>query len=420
MLAQHGVASDAELIRLKMGEFLMPGFIDTHIHAPQAPILAGMFGQEHELLDWLSEVTFPMESRFSDVGFARRAYKSIIRRTIDYGSTTCCYYGTLHLESTKALAEIVHAYGQRAFVGKCNMDQNSPDYYIEPSAEASLAATRELIAHIRAIPRTHSALVQPILTPRFAMSARLRCSPGSRAAASDPALAIQTHISETSPRSCLRSSSSPRNPSPRTRTRSRYAGLWDCTSSRRSGDPQGSEGRREPLPDEQLQPAQRVHQGRHAPRSRIKVGLGTDVSGGFSPSVLAAIQHASMCSKVVAMQNPPADGTGSRFTNRPLPVATLLHLATLGGAEVCNLESRIGSLAPGKAFDALVSACAQTRVTPRFGRRPGHGARRTRERRRARRRRRREDGEKELEECWNGSCFVGMIATLGRCTSRGG
>lgn len=35
-------------------------------------------------------------------------------------------------------------------------------------------------------------------------------------------------------------------------------------------------------------------------------------------------------------------------------MATLLHLATLGGAQVCCLENRIGSFAAGKSFDALI------------------------------------------------------------------
>lgn len=43
-----------------------------------------------------------------------------------------------------------------------------------------------------------------------------------------------------------------------------------------------------------------------------------------------------------------------KFTNKRLGVATLLYLATKGGAEVCCLQDRIGSFEPGKAFDALV------------------------------------------------------------------
>ncbi|KAH9906573.1 uncharacterized protein BXZ73DRAFT_84838 [Epithele typhae] len=49
----------------------------------------------------------------------------------------------------------------------------------------------------------------------------------------------------------------------------------------------------------------------------VKVGLGTDVSGGFSPSMLAVVQHASMCAKVVAAAGPPPAHT--TFTDRQLP-----------------------------------------------------------------------------------------------------
>ena len=40
--------------------------------------------------------------------------------------------------------------------------------------------------------------------------------------------------------------------------------------------------------------------------------------------------------------------------NKQLPLATLFYLATAGGADVCNLSHRIGSLEPKKDFDALV------------------------------------------------------------------
>jgi guanine deaminase len=99
------------------------------------------------------------------------------------------------------------------------------------------------------------------------------------------------------------------------------------------------------------------------------------VSGGFSPSILTAVQHASMCSKTLSFQSatpakpkPPTSSapsqpqaqssstSNSTFAGKQLPVATLLYLATLGGAHVCALESRIGSFAPGKAFDALVAS----------------------------------------------------------------
>ena len=92
----------------------------------------------------------------------------------------------------------------------------------------------------------------------------------------------------------------------------------------------------------------------------LKVGLGTDVSGGFSPSILTAVQHASIASKVVAMQHPPSPHSSkdksTTFASRQLPIATLLYLATQGGADVCDISARTGSLEPGKAFDALVAS----------------------------------------------------------------
>lgn len=82
------------------------------------------------------------------------------------------------------------------------MDRKCPDYYVEPSAEVSIRDTRALISHIRSLPSPSASqdtlpLVQPILTPRFAIS----CTPDlltslGELASSDPSLHIQTHVSE--------------------------------------------------------------------------------------------------------------------------------------------------------------------------------------------------------------------------------
>jgi cytosine/adenosine deaminase-related metal-dependent hydrolase len=42
-------------------------------------------GMQYELLQWLEKITFPMESKFSDVDFAQRTYASAVRRIIDSG-----------------------------------------------------------------------------------------------------------------------------------------------------------------------------------------------------------------------------------------------------------------------------------------------------------------------------------------------
>jgi guanine deaminase len=75
------------------------------------------------------------------------------------------------------------------------MDRNSPDDYVEPTVTDSIDATHALIAHIRSFPQPR--LVEPVLTPRFAISCSdsLLSALGDIARA-DPSLPIQTHISE--------------------------------------------------------------------------------------------------------------------------------------------------------------------------------------------------------------------------------
>lgn len=68
--------------------------------------------------------------------------------------------------------------------------------------------------------------------------------------------------------------------------------------------------------------------------------------------MLTAVQHASVASKLATLHHPcPSDKV---FASKQLSIPTLLYLATQGGADVCNISARTGSLDPGKAFDALV------------------------------------------------------------------
>jgi guanine deaminase len=61
---------------------------------------------------------------------------------------TCCYYGTIH-QTTKILAAICHRKGQRAFVGKCNMDRESAPNYTESSSAKSIEDTKEFVKFVR-------------------------------------------------------------------------------------------------------------------------------------------------------------------------------------------------------------------------------------------------------------------------------
>ena len=70
--------------------------------------------------------------------------------------------------------------------------------------------------------------------------------------------------------------------------------------------------------------------------------------------MLTAVQHASIAAKAVSFTSPIDPANPDSFASKPLKIATLFWLATLGGAHVCNLERKIGSLEVGKSFDAIV------------------------------------------------------------------
>lgn len=67
---------DVEVIQLSASQFLMPGFIDTHIHAPQ--FAQNGLGLDMELLDWLNNYTFRLESKFADKDFAAKIYRNVV------------------------------------------------------------------------------------------------------------------------------------------------------------------------------------------------------------------------------------------------------------------------------------------------------------------------------------------------------
>jgi guanine deaminase len=300
----------------------------------------------------LQNTTFPTEAKFKDAQFAKQVYSSVVYRTLNLGTTTACYYATLHSESSSILADIALDKGQRAFIGKCNMDRESPDWYREQDAASSVRDTRQVIKYITSL---NSKLVQPILTPRFAISCtdQLLTELGNLANEDEHRdLAIQTHISENLDEVAYVRQLFPDLPD--------YASVYDHFHLLRHNTVLAHGVH---LTNAELALIKKRDAGiSHCPTSNfnlrsgvapvdrwvkqgLKVGLGTDVSGGFSLGMLSAVRDASIASKVVSFTD-----SNSTF----LSIPTLVYLATLGGASVCNLSRRIGSLEPGKAFDALI------------------------------------------------------------------
>ena len=119
---------------------ITPGLIDTHVHLPQYDVVA-MDG--YELLEWLDKYIFPAEKRFESTDVAREASARFFTDLKANGTTTACVYGTVHKDSTDVAFEEAQRSGLRIFMGKVMMDQNSPEFLQEKTAD-SLEAGEEL------------------------------------------------------------------------------------------------------------------------------------------------------------------------------------------------------------------------------------------------------------------------------------
>lgn len=341
--------SDIETITLPCGQFLCPGFIDTHHHAPQTSNLG--LGLDRELLEWLQTYTFPREKSYSTraAGSIKLEYTEMARRLIRGGTTTCVYFGSIQVEANKILVDALEECGQRAFVGKVCMDQNSPDDYRE-STEESIEGTKEFVSYVQA---KCSDLLNPVVTPRFAptCSMALMRELGSISKESD--CHIQTHVSENISEIAWVKGLFPQSAS--------YSKVYDDAGLL---TPKTILAHAIYLDEEEKQLIKnRCSAISHCPNSNfslssgclnlrdlldkgIKVSLGTDVSGGYSTSMLDACRQAIIASQVIHFQD--------RQKWKPLTATEAFSLATICGASSLNLADRLGNFQPGKFFDALI------------------------------------------------------------------
>lgn len=141
-------------------KIVVPGLVDLHVHAPQYSFRG--LGMDLELIDWLNTHTFVEEAKYSDAIYAEKAYDIFVEDLINSATTRVCIFGTIHPEATKMLMKKLDEAGVKAYVGKVNMDRNSPDYLCEESVEKAFHDTEQWI-----VDSTEFENVKPILTPRF-------------------------------------------------------------------------------------------------------------------------------------------------------------------------------------------------------------------------------------------------------------
>ncbi|KAL3063451.1 hypothetical protein OYC64_003090 [Pagothenia borchgrevinki] len=336
----------SEVIQLAQHEFFMPGLVDTHIHAPQYSYAGTAL--DLPLLEWLNKYTFPVESRFKDLEFAQQVYSQVVKRTLRNGTTTACYFATIHTDASLLLAQIANDFGQRALVGKVCMDMNNSVKHYKETYQESLDETSRFIAELL---NKKYPLVRPVVTPRFALSCTGALMGQLGAIAKNNNLHIQSHISENLEEVKLVKELFPESKS-YTDLYHKHNLLTDKTvmahgcylSDEELALFRETGASLSHCPNSNISLYSGMLDVRNVLKHSVKLGLGTDVAGGYSASMLDAVRRARDTSKVLTIQDPKYD---------TLTFEEVFRLATLGGSQALSLDDRTGNFEVGKDFDAL-------------------------------------------------------------------
>lgn len=327
-------------------KLIIPGLTDLHAHAPQYAFRG--LGMDLELLEWLNTHTFQEEAKYADADYAKKAYEIYTEDLKKSATTRACIFATLHVDATIMLMDLLEKTGLKTMVGKVNMDRNSPDYLCEESAEASSQATLFWISKVE----NRYKNTRPIITPRFIPTCSDELMTKLAAIQKKFNLPMQSHLSENQGEIAW------------VRELSKDAAFYGDAYDR--FDMFGGECRTimahcVSSTEEEINRMQ--EKGvfiAHCPQSNanlssgaapvrtyldrdMNVGLGTDLAGGASISVLETVKDAIQCSKL-----------RWRMLDDTLPALTFeeaFYLATKGGG---SFFGKVGSFEEDYELDAVV------------------------------------------------------------------
>lgn len=353
------------LLELSSDEYALPGFVDLHVHAPQWP-QAGV-ALDEPLDVWLDQRTFPLEARFEDPEYAYAVGRSLSEHQLSRGTTTCLYFASVHVEGSVQVARACADAGQRAIVGKVVMDdpEANHDYYRDASTEQALAGTEEFIGRIERLDADSRladqrfAGVYAAVTPRFIPSCTIEALRGLGQIAASHDAYVQSHCNEgewehgvaparygISDAAALADFGLLRHKS--VMAHCTFMSAEDIEIFRSTGTAVAHCPISNAYFASSACPVRRMHD------AGVQVGLGSDISGGFSPNLYDDIRQAVMASRMLEDGVDARVAVGERGAGEPsrIGAAEALYLATKGGAEA--LELPVGTFETGNALDMQV------------------------------------------------------------------
>jgi guanine deaminase len=337
-IGEWGSQPAGEVIELGSSALITPGFIDTHLHAPQIEMIGSYGGH---LLEWLNRYTFPTERQFENPVHARKVARAFYDELLRNGTLTALIFSTIHFEATDIFFEEAERRGFRGIIGKTMMDRHAPEYLLDKTAKQSYDESKTLLD------KWHGrGLLRYAITPRFAPTSTPELLEAAGALKKEfPDAWVHSHISENKAEVRWVQELFPE---------AEYADVYD-----RYGllDDRTVLAHGVWLTAEELDLlARRGARISHCPNSNlflgsglfplhrildagVIVGLGSDIGAGTTPSFFNAMADAYKVQQVQGVSLSPFH---------------LWYLATLGGARTLSLAAETGSLEPGKSADFLV------------------------------------------------------------------
>lgn len=323
---------------------IIPGFVDLHLHASQFANLG--LGLDKELMPWLEAYTFPEEAKYGDISYAKKVYSFFIKDLWKYGTTRACVFATVHKNTTKLLMDLFAESGLSAYVGKVNMNRNSPQYLIE-TTENSIGDTREILEEYS----DKYQRVKPIITPRFVPTCSFELLKALGELAKKYNTSVQSHLCENYDEINFVRKLHP--------DYKNYASIYDAAGL--FGDMPTIMAHCVLVSEDEIELMKRKKVFvAHSPNSNcnlssgiapirrflergVNVGLASDISGGHSLSMMNVIVNSAQAANIKWLESGRVD--------KPLNTAELFYLATKGGGKFFG---KVGSFEEGYEFDALV------------------------------------------------------------------
>lgn len=333
----RALAPDDDVVDLRDG-VVLPGFVDTHVHFPQARVIGGL---GRPLLEWLELCALPEEARLADASYAAGVADDFLHGLVDSGTTSALVFGSHFAPATDLLFTAAAEVGLRITSGLVVSDRLLRDDLLT-TPERALAESLELAGRWHGAERARYAV-----TPRFALSCTDDLLAACREALDQVSgAAFTSHVNEN------------------VREIETVQELFGGRSYVGSYDKHGLLGRDavlahnvHPSDDELRLLASTGTVVSHCPTSNASLGsglfpmrrhldagvrlaLGSDVGGGSGYAL-----HKEGLQAYFTQQLRGDDGY-------PLTPAHLLRLATVAGADALGLAPSVGTLSVGGRFDA--------------------------------------------------------------------